>query len=74
MKANESFKMIPAVMLTGSREDRDLSATYGNGVNAYVVKPIDFQRFVEAVRQLGLFWAVLNEPPPGTWAQSSRGG
>ena len=51
--------------MTSSREDRDLQAAYGLGVNAYVVKPVDFRSFIDAVRQLGAFWAVVNEPPPG---------
>jgi len=67
MKAHEKLRMIPVVMLTGSREESDLLESYRTGVNAYMVKPIDFQQFADAVKQLGLFWAVLNEPPPGTW-------
>ena len=51
-------------MLTSSREEQDLVRSYELGVNAYVVKPVDFSEFVEAVKQLGAFWAVLNEPPP----------
>jgi CheY-like chemotaxis protein len=66
MKSSEDLKTIPVVMLTASREERDLIESYRSGVNAYMVKPIDFQQFVDAVRQIGLFWAVLNEPPPGT--------
>lgn len=66
MKSREDLKTIPVVMLTASREERDLIESYRSGVNAYMVKPIDFQQFVDAVRQIGLFWAVLNEPPPGT--------
>jgi DNA-binding NarL/FixJ family response regulator len=52
--------------LTTSREDRDVIQSYELGVNAYVVKPVDFEQFVEAVREIGLFWALLNEPPPGS--------
>jgi DNA-binding response OmpR family regulator len=66
MKSRDDLKTIPVVMLTASREERDLIESYRSGVNAYMVKPIDFQQFVDAVRQIGLFWAVLNEPPPGT--------
>jgi CheY-like chemotaxis protein len=66
MKNDESLKTIPVVMLTSSREERDLVESYRLGVNAYVVKPVDFQVFVEAVKELGQFWAVINEPPPGT--------
>jgi DNA-binding NarL/FixJ family response regulator len=53
-------------MLTSSREETDLARSYQLGVNAYVVKPVDFQVFVDAVKQLGFFWAMLNEPPPGS--------
>jgi DNA-binding response OmpR family regulator len=53
-------------MLTSSREEGDLLRSYELGVNAYVVKPVDFHEFVDAVRNLGLFWAVINEPPPGS--------
>ena len=66
MKSDDDLKMIPVVMLTASREECDLIESYRGGVNAYMVKPIDFQQFVDAVKQIGLFWAVLNEPPPGT--------
>jgi DNA-binding NarL/FixJ family response regulator len=51
-------------MLTSSREERDLLESYQLGVNAYVVKPVEFEKFVEAVKEIGLFWALLNEPPP----------
>jgi DNA-binding NarL/FixJ family response regulator len=53
-------------MLTSSREEQDLARSYNSGVNAYVVKPVGFHDFVEAVRELGLFWAVINQPPPGS--------
>lgn len=66
IKQDESLKHIPVVMLTSSREEPDLQRAYDLGVNAYVVKPVDFQAFVEAVKQLGVFWAVHNEPPPGS--------
>jgi CheY-like chemotaxis protein len=66
IKANPRFKNIPVVMLTSSKEEPDLAACYSLGVNAYVVKPVDFQQFVDAVKQVGAFWAVLNEPPPGS--------
>jgi CheY-like chemotaxis protein len=65
MKADERLRLIPVIMLTSSREERDLLESYQLGVNAYVVKPVDFQHFVEAVKQIGAFWAVLNEPAPG---------
>lgn len=64
MKASDSLKMLPVVMLTSSREESDLVASYQLGVNAYVVKPVGFQQFVDAIGRLGMFWAVLNEPPP----------
>jgi len=66
VKADPHLKAIPVVMLTSSREERDLVATYNLGVNAYVVKPVDFTQFVEAVKSLGVFWAILNEPPVGS--------
>jgi CheY-like chemotaxis protein len=65
LRADESLRTIPIVMLTSSREEQDLIRSYELGVNAYVVKPVDFRTFIDAVRQLGAFWAVLNEPPPG---------
>jgi CheY-like chemotaxis protein len=58
------LKLIPVVMLTSSREDQDLLQSYSMGVNAYVVKPVDFKQFIDAVKQLGFFWAILNEQPP----------
>jgi CheY-like chemotaxis protein len=58
-----NVKVIPVVVMTSSREDQDLAKCYALGVNAYVVKPVTFQEFIEAVRSLGAFWAVLNEPP-----------
>lgn len=66
IKADENLKMIAVVMLTSSREEKDLIESYRLGVNAYVVKPVDFDKFVKAVSQLGLFWAVINETPPGS--------
>ncbi|MEW6303039.1 MAG: response regulator [Verrucomicrobiota bacterium] len=64
MKADPELKNVPVVMLTSSREEPDLLKSYTLGANAYVVKPVDFQHFVDAVRQVGAFWAILNEPPP----------
>jgi len=66
IKANERLKVIPVVMLTSSREEKDLVVSYNLGVNAYVVKPVNFAEFLEAVKSLGVFWALLNEPPPGS--------
>ncbi len=64
MKSDEGLRVIPVVMLTSSREEADLVRSYKLGVNAYVVKPVGFEQFTDAIRQLGIFWAVLNEPPP----------
>ena len=64
MKAEKSLKTIPVVMLTSSRETPDLIECYDQGVNAYVVKPVDFGDFAQAVKQLGVFWVAVNEPPP----------
>jgi CheY-like chemotaxis protein len=66
IKQDEKLKSIPVVMLTSSREEPDLVRSYQLGVNAYVVKPVDFQSFTDAVKQLGAFWALFNEPPPGS--------
>ena len=66
IKSDEKLKMIPVVVLTSSREERDMVASYKLGVNAYVVKPVDFHEFVNAIKELGIFWAVINEPPPGS--------
>ncbi|NKE71840.1 response regulator [Candidatus Manganitrophus noduliformans] len=66
IKADEKLKTVPVVMLTSSREEPDLAESYKLGVNAYVVKPVNFQEFVKAVKQLGVFWALLNERPPGS--------
>lgn len=66
IKKDPALRMIPVVMLTSSREERDLVQSYELGVNAYVVKPVDFHDFVNALKKVGLFWAVINQPPPGT--------
>lgn len=66
MRADPNTRHVPVVMVTSSREEQDLVRSYELGVNAYVVKPVDFQKFVEAVKQIGIFWAIVNEPPPGT--------
>jgi CheY-like chemotaxis protein len=65
IKTDDQLKTIPVVMLTSSREETDLARSYNLGVNAYVVKPVGFRQFVQAIKDLGVFWAVLNEPPPG---------
>ena len=64
IKSDEQLKVIPVVMLTSSRESPDLIKCYQYGVNAYVVKPVEFAEFMKAVSHLGLFWATINEPPP----------
>ena len=66
VKGDPNLRTIPVVVLTSSREEQDLLRSYNLGTNAYVVKPLDFLQFTEAVRELGLFWVVLNEPPPGS--------
>jgi DNA-binding response OmpR family regulator len=66
IKSDEKLKMIPVVVLTSSREEKDMVASYKLGVNAYVVKPVDFHEFVNAIKELGIFWAVINEPPAGS--------
>ena len=66
IKSDQKLRMIPVVVLTSSREERDMVASYKLGVNAYVVKPVDFHEFVNAIKELGAFWAIINEPPPGS--------
>lgn len=63
IKGDKDKKVIPVVMLTSSKEERDIVETYNLGVNAYIVKPVQFDKFLEAVDQLGLFWLLLNQPP-----------
>jgi CheY-like chemotaxis protein len=64
IRADPAFKRLPVVILTSSREERDLITGYDLGVNAYVVKPVDFSSFIDAVKELGVFWALINERPP----------
>lgn len=64
LRANPRTGIVPVVILTSSREDRDRIEGYRGGANSYVQKPVDFTQFVDAVRQLGMYWLVLNEPPP----------
>lgn len=66
VRETPALRSIPVVMLTSSREEPDLVRAYEMGVNAYVVKPVEFKDFVAAISDLGIFWAVLNEPPPGS--------
>lgn len=63
LKSDERKRMIPIVVLTSSKEERDIVESYKLGVNAYIVKPVDFEQFVKAVSQIGLFWLILNQPP-----------
>jgi two-component system, response regulator len=66
IKNDPQLRVIPVVVMTSSREEQDLVTSYQLGVNAYIVKPVKFQEFVEAVKLVGAFWAVVNEPPPGS--------
>ena len=73
MKGDPQLKIIPVVVMTSSREDQDLVNSYQLGVNAYVVKPLHFHEFADAVSQVGAFWAVCNESPPGTERRTDGG-
>lgn len=64
VRSHERTKLLPIVVLTSSKEDKDLAGAYELGCNSYIVKPVDFTQFAEAVRQLGLYWLVLNQQPP----------
>ena len=70
MRGDASLKHVPVVMITSSREEQDVVNSYQLGVNAYVVKPVDFQKFVQSMKEIGFFWAVINEPPPGSVKRS----
>jgi CheY-like chemotaxis protein len=72
VRADAALKAVPVVMLTTSREERDLVRSYALGVNAFVVKPVAFDEFIQGIRDLGVFWAVLNEPPPGSLRPTTR--
>ena len=72
IRSAPALKHLPVVMLTSSREEQDLLQSYRLGINAYVVKPIGFDQFMQAVRQLGFFWALLNEPPPNCGQDASE--
>jgi CheY-like chemotaxis protein len=65
MRADPTLRMIPVVMLSSSHEEKDLLSSYALGTSAYVVKPVDFFEFAATIKQLGLFWGIINEPPPG---------
>ena len=73
IRSDEKLKMMPVVILTSSREEKDWVESYKLGVNAYVVKPVDFHEFVRAVKDVGAFWAVVNEPPPGSVGKVKKG-
>ena len=66
IRSDERLKLIPVVVLTSSHEEKDMIRSYKLGVNAYVVKPVDFHEFVNAIKELGVFWAIINQPPPGS--------
>ena len=66
IRADQDLQLIPVVILTSSREERDIAASYTSGANAYVVKPLDFVEFMQAIKHLGIFWMVVNNPPPGS--------
>jgi CheY-like chemotaxis protein len=72
VRASEALRSIPVVMLTSSQEESDVVNSYALGVNAYVVKPVEFKPFIAAIADLGMFWAVLNEPPPGSVKAARR--
>lgn len=66
IRQTPELRLLPVVMLTSSKEEADIAESYNLGASAYVVKPVDFHDFVDAVKKTGVFWAILNEPPPGT--------
>jgi CheY-like chemotaxis protein len=72
MRNEPALRMIPVVIMTSSREEGDLLSSYSLGVNAYVVKPVEFHEFVDAVKQVGSFWGLVNEPPPGSAKRQSH--
>ncbi|MFN8583018.1 MAG: response regulator [Gemmatimonadaceae bacterium] len=74
IKGDPGLRLIPVVVMTSSREEQDVISSYHLGVNAYVVKPVQFHEFVEAVKQVGAFWALINEPPPGSARRPTTSG
>jgi CheY-like chemotaxis protein len=66
IRSDEKLNLLPVVILTSSREEKDRLESYQIGINAYVVKPVDFHSFIDAVKGIGIFWALINEPPPGS--------
>ena len=73
VRGSPELHAVPVVMLTSSQEESDVVRSYSLGVNAYVVKPVEFKPFITAIADLGMFWAVLNEPPPGSVRATRRG-
>lgn len=71
VRSDEQLKLLPVVVLTSSQQEGDVIRSYELGVNAYVIKPVDFHAFVNAVKELGVFWAVINQPPPGSMKEPS---
>ncbi len=72
IRSDEKLKKIPVIVLTSSRQEEDLKKSYDLGVNAYVVKPVDFHEFINAVKELGVFWGLINEPPPGSIGRATK--
>ena len=72
LRAHEPSRFLPVVVLTSSKEEMDLAESYGRGANSYIRKPVDFEQFSEAIRQVGLYWLVLNEPPPRVRASEGK--
>jgi two-component system response regulator len=64
IKSDERTKKIPVVVLTSSKEEKDMVASYSLGVNSYIIKPVDFDKFTESIREIGYYWLLLNQPPP----------
>jgi CheY-like chemotaxis protein len=73
LKSDPDLKQIPVIVMTSSREERDMVSSYALGANAYVVKPLNFHDFMDTVKYLGLFWVVVNQPPPGSVARPPTG-
>jgi DNA-binding response OmpR family regulator len=72
IRSSPGLRHLPVVILTSSREERDIVESYNLGVNSYIVKPVDFDKFVETVQTLGLYWLLLNEPPVGVPSEPAR--